>query len=162
MLWVYCKYWYGIKYGIVHRGIKGRLLSWIEDYLLYRRARVRFQGSLSAYRELENSTPQGGVLSPVLFKLLMEQLISLPFRGGTALLSYADNLVLVVSCRIRGNKIAREQEALDLISNKCEELDLQISAEKSKALMFKATTPDTHLHIQGIQLAWISSYQYLG
>ncbi|XP_076069251.1 uncharacterized protein LOC143041313 [Oratosquilla oratoria] len=147
---------------LVQRGVQGRLLSWIEDYLLHRRARVRFQGHLSAYRDLENGTPQGGVLSPVLFNLLMEQLVSLPFRGGTALLSYADDLVLVVSGKTRGNRITRAQEGLDLISNKCEELGLKISAEKSKALMLKATTPDTHLHIQGIQLAWTSSYQYLG
>ena len=63
---------------LVRKGIRGRLLAWTEDYLRRRRARVRFQGHYSASRELENGTPQGGILSPSLINLLMEQLVSLP------------------------------------------------------------------------------------
>ncbi|XP_076056439.1 uncharacterized protein LOC143034367 [Oratosquilla oratoria] len=79
----------------VQREVQGRFLAWIDDYLLHRRVQVKFHGHLSAYRELENGTPQAGVLSPVLLNLLMEQLVILPFRGGRANLNYADDLVLV-------------------------------------------------------------------
>ncbi|XP_050714974.1 uncharacterized protein LOC126997803 [Eriocheir sinensis] len=48
---------HAILVALVRKGIQGRLISWIEDYLQHRRARVRFQGLRSAYRELENDTP---------------------------------------------------------------------------------------------------------
>ncbi|XP_076065004.1 uncharacterized protein LOC143039038 [Oratosquilla oratoria] len=44
---------------LVNKGIQGRLLAWIENYLQGRRARVKFQGHTSSYRTYENGTPQG-------------------------------------------------------------------------------------------------------
>ena len=144
----------------MRKGVRGRLLAWLQDYLQHRRARVKFQGLKSSYKELENGTPQGGILSPLLFNLLMEQLVALPFHDGTVLLSYADDLALVVTGR--GNKLRRTQQALDIISSKCEELGLKISAEKSRAMMIKAADPAWQLRAQGVGLAWTNSYQYLG
>ena len=151
---------HAILTALVRKGVRGRLLAWLQDYLRHRRARVKFQGHKSSYREFENGTPQGGILSPFLFNLLMEQLVALPFREGTILLSYADDLALVVSGR--GNQLTRAQQELDLISDKCEELGLKISAEKSRAMMVRAADPAWQLRVQGVELAWIDSYQYLG
>ena len=93
---------------------RGRLLLWLRDYLHHRHARVKFQGRVSCFQELENGTPQGGILSPFLFNLPMEQLMALPFPEDTSLLSYVDDLALVVTSR--GNKHKRTQQALDAIS----------------------------------------------
>ena len=114
---------------------------------------------MSRFQELENRTPQGGILSPFIFNLLVEQLVALPFPEDTSLLSYADDLTLVVTGR--GNKYRRTQQALDAISGKCEELGLKISAEKSRAMMVKAANPAWQLHVQGVELTWTKSYQYL-
>ena len=40
-----------------------------------------------------------GILSPYIFNLLMEQLVVLPFLEGIVLLTYADDLALVVTGR---------------------------------------------------------------
>ena len=98
---------------------RGRLLLWLRDYLHHRHARVKFQGRVSCFQELENGTPQGGILSPFLFSLLMEQLVALFFPEDTSLLSYADDLAPVVTGR--GNKHRHTHQALDAISGKCEE-----------------------------------------
>ncbi|XP_050724058.1 uncharacterized protein LOC127002289 [Eriocheir sinensis] len=136
------------------------MLAWLRDYLHRRRARVRFQGHKSSFRELENGTPQGGILSPFLFNILMEQLVALPFREGTVLLSYADDLALVVTGR--GNRMDKAQQALDLITEKCEALGLKISAQKSRAMAIRAATPAGQLQAQGIGLEWVNRYLYLG
>ena len=151
---------HAILAALVRKGVRGRLLAWLKDYLLHRRARVRFQGHKSSFCELENGTPQGGILSPFLFNLLMEQLVALPFQEGAVLLSYADDLALVVSGR--GNHISKAQRALDLITAKCEELGLKISAEKSRAMAIRSGSPANQLHVQGMELAWTRTYQYLG
>lgn len=75
--------------------------------------------------------------------MLMEQLVSLPFRNGTTFLS---------------NKVVNVHQALV----KCEELGLKISAKVPKVLIFKASTVDSNFRIQGVSLAWIRSYLYLG
>ena len=152
---------HAILAALVRKGIRGRLLGWLQDYLQQRQARVRFQGHKSPYLTFENGTPQGGILSPFLFNVLMEQLVALPFREGTILLSYADDLALVVTGR--GDKLARTQVALHLITAKCEELGLKISAVKSRAMAIKTPTPAGQLlSVQGVGLAWTDSYQYLG
>ncbi|XP_076042218.1 uncharacterized protein LOC143026105 [Oratosquilla oratoria] len=90
----------------------------------------------------------------------MEQLVALPFHNGTILLSYADDLALLVTGR--GNKLRKAQQALDIISGKCEDLVLKISAEKSRAMMVRAADPAGQLCVQGVGPAWANSYQYLG
>ena len=43
---------------------------------------------MSRFQELENRTPQGDILSPFFFNLLMEKLVALSFPEDTSLLSY--------------------------------------------------------------------------
>ncbi|KAG0716376.1 putative RNA-directed DNA polymerase from transposon BS [Chionoecetes opilio] len=58
--------------------------------------------------------------------------------------------------------LCKTQRALDLITAKCEELGLKISAQKSRAMTIKAANPACQLRVQGIGLAWTDSYLYLG
>ncbi|XP_076030419.1 uncharacterized protein LOC143018719 [Oratosquilla oratoria] len=96
---------HAILAALVRKGVMGRILAWLRDYLQHRRARVKFQGLKSSFQRLENGMPQSGILSPLLFNLLMEQLVALPFHYGTILLSYADDLALVVTGK--GNKLRK-------------------------------------------------------
>ena len=52
-------------------GIRGRLLSWLDDYLTNRTGAVHFQGKTSKVNHLSNGTPQGSSLSPVLFNMVI-------------------------------------------------------------------------------------------
>lgn len=54
----------------------------------------------------------------------MEQLVVLPLHDGTVLLSYADDLALMVTGR--DNKLRRAQQAFDLFNGKYQELELKI------------------------------------
>ena len=145
---------------LAERGVCGRLLSWTHDYLSNRRAKVKFQGHTSSLQRFENGTPQGGVLSPTLFNVLMEELVRLPLHRQVSLLSYADDLALVSTGP--GDRMARAQRGLDAIAAACRELGLKISAQKSQAMATMCRTPDTSLRIQGVCLQWVPAYQYLG
>ena len=60
--------------GLIHKmeehGIEGRIKSWITDFLTNRKIKVRLGNTLSKEYVLENGTPQGSVLSPILFLLI--------------------------------------------------------------------------------------------
>ncbi|XP_076046411.1 uncharacterized protein LOC143028348 [Oratosquilla oratoria] len=50
---------HAILAALVRKGVMGRMLAWLRDYLQHRRARVKFQGLKSSFQRLENGTPQG-------------------------------------------------------------------------------------------------------
>ena len=56
-------------------GIRGRLLSRLDDYLTNRTGAVHFQGKTSKVNHLSNGIPQGSSLSPVLFNMVINRLL---------------------------------------------------------------------------------------
>lgn len=77
---------------LVEFGIKDNLLRWIRGYLRHRTSRVLFKEACSTAKDFELGTPQGGVLSPFLFNILIHRLLSLlPEVDGTTITCYADD-----------------------------------------------------------------------
>jgi len=54
--------------------ITGQLYNWIAEFLNGRKIRVRVGASLSDSYKLENGSPQGSVLSPILFLILINDI----------------------------------------------------------------------------------------
>ena len=144
---------------LIKKGVRGQMLSWLSDYLDSRQACVRFQGVLSDLHTFDNGTPQGSVLSPTLFNLLMEDIVSQQYSTKTKVLSYADDLVLV-STRPWQSEVETDLETLE---DRCEYLGLKISAEKTKAIAIRQQVISPfRLSIQGRSIEWVKKYKYLG
>lgn len=136
-------------------GVKGKLLLWIKDYLSLRRAKVWYQGTYSAYGELELGTPQGGVLSPTLFNILMHSLCKLNDELGNlcSITSYADDILIQVFDR--GDYILRR------FSKKCASLGLIINPIKTKYISRSRKLPYIP-RLGGQTIARTDTYKYLG
>ncbi|XP_064077585.1 uncharacterized protein LOC135195253 [Macrobrachium nipponense] len=80
---------------LADKAVKGNLLAWAKGYTQNRQARVTFQGASSDFLSLENGTPQGGILSPFLFNVLMEKLATTTLPNGVEIFIYADDVCLV-------------------------------------------------------------------
>ena len=109
-------------------GVKGKLLAWIKDYLTNRTARVFFQGKSSTIRELELGTPQGGVLSPTLFNILMNVIVKAKVPKGVIIVAYADDIL------IQAKTYTQMQNTLNTIGLVCDQLGFVISTSKTKAM----------------------------
>lgn len=51
-------------------GVGGRMYNWILDFLFERTFQVRIGEETSASYDILNGTPQGSVISPILFNLM--------------------------------------------------------------------------------------------
>ena len=106
---------------LMMKGVKGKLLGWIWDYLCDRKAKVWLQGAVSAEGNFDLGTPQGGVLSPMLFNILMDKVARYPFPQGTEVIIYADDILL--QC----NAPRTLASALSHLESLCTEMGLVIN-----------------------------------
>lgn len=146
-----------ITTSLADKGIKGKLLGWIEDYLIERKASVHFQGHTSMQMHFQKDTPKGGILSPTLFNILVEQLVN-PFKSNIKLFAYADDLQLVAT----GSSRFLNAHSQDMIASKCNLLGIKINPTKTAALFISQNKPNTTLNIEGQQLQWVESAICLG
>ena len=139
---------------MINKGVRGKLLEWVSDYLSERRAKVWFQGFESDEKNLELGTPQGGVLSPLLFNVLMDKIARHQFPAGTQILVYADDILLqCANEEIMNNAIIELQDL-------CLYMGLVINESKTKYQSRVVCNRDFSLNGQKIEK--VSSYKYLG
>ena len=70
-------------------GIGGKIYSWIESFLKHRQQAVRVQGILSDREWVLSGVPQGSVLGPLLFLIMMHDITD--DIHNTARSSFADD-----------------------------------------------------------------------
>ena len=72
-------------------GISGKTYNWIGNFLSDRRFKVKIGASFSETYPLENGTPQGSVISPLLFLIMIND-IGLPHGlDGVEMSLFADD-----------------------------------------------------------------------
>ena len=139
---------------LVSKGIKGKLLRWIADYLSDRKARVWFQGFESDEHSLELGTPQGGVLSPLLFNVLMDKIARHSFADGTQIVIYADDILI----QCRNEELMNK--ALTELQNLCLYMGLVINERKTK---YQSRVMNSRgFMLNNVMIEKVSSYKYLG
>ena len=118
-----------------HLGFRGRLMSFISSYLNGRTFQVR-SGCLSDTFEQENGLVQGGVISPILFNLMINDIFdNVPGNPSCAL--FADDCSMWVQGRRILPLIERMQLALNHISMWADNWGFIFSPPKCNALIFR-------------------------
>jgi hypothetical protein len=90
------------------------MLRWLRMYLSDGRFQVFFEGKFSSMRKICSGVPQGAVLSPTLFNVLMHDIPSVP---GVKCTEYADDVTFFTSDSDTSEASARLQTQLDAFSN---------------------------------------------
>ena len=115
-------------------GIRGKVYSWIKEFLSNRRQRVVVNGQCSDWKNITSGIPQGSVLGPILFVIFINDM---PDAIACCMKLYADDAKvynrvsnLAQSRRLQGCVINAEELALewDMFFNfgKCKHVHLEV------------------------------------
>ncbi|XP_037518344.1 uncharacterized protein LOC119395129 [Rhipicephalus sanguineus] len=122
-------------------GLGERTYNYVRDFLTNRKAKLTFGELTSEKIELGSAgTPQGSVISPMLFNIA---LVGLPAKlqeiEGLNHSLYADDITLWVTEGCDGHIEQRLQRAIETVEQYLKNTGLSCSAEKSEHLVYKPT-----------------------
>ena len=116
-------------------GIKGKLLQFICSFLNNRKIQTCINNTLSNIKTIENGIPQGSVISPVLFNIMLHDL-SLQIPPGVQISIYADDITIWSTHRNHNVATQYIQIAIDNISKWSSKWSLKISESKTEFCVF--------------------------
>ena len=140
-------------------GISGCLLQWIASFLTNRTQKVRVGNELSLPANVTSGTPQGGVLSPLLFLMYINDLPE--SLGAASCQMYADDAKIyqVFDRRNYDNSLCDSLSALNVWSQTWQ---LKIAVEKCHVLRIGYKNPNRMLAIGDIVLSEKETVRDLG
>ena len=158
---------YGIYLKLMNRGVPLLFLKLVIYWYSNMKSQCRWGDAYSSYFDCITGTKQGGVLSPIIFTLYMDDLIRVLRKRGTgchilslfvACLMYADDLCLLAPTR------SAMQQMLDICSEFCDEYCLSFNVKKSKGLLFGKLTVDSvsPLFLNEQPIEYVPEWKYLG
>ena len=122
----------GLRLKLKQCGVSGHMYQWISQFLTNRKARVHVNGAYSRKKVLKEGVPQGGVLSPTLFLVFINDIIKdLPrnIKGAIyAVIWCSEEHLTTVQNRF--------QQALDRLSEWKQKWLVKINAAKTTFTIF--------------------------
>ena len=155
---------HGLLMKIKEIGLNGNLANFIKGFLQDRKITVRIGSHSSSPHKLSSGVPQGSVMSPTLFTILINDIFKeLPsniqhslFADDGAIWSVTDNL---------SEALENIQEALNTIIKWTETWGLTLSKEKTVAIIFtskRMTTPPPPLMLGTHPILYTNTVKFLG
>ena len=153
----------GLLYKILQINITGKMFNWVQDFLKNRLFQVKIKNTFSNIHSLENGTPQGSCVSPILFLIMVNDLkISNP---DIQISLFADDIALWISGPDIDTNISIIQKALYDIEKWSKKWGFKISIPKTKAIIFskhRLRKPPTILKIYNQNIEYVKKFKFLG
>ena len=143
--------------------ISHKMLHWIKNYLKNRQALVKTNGIRIKTENLQNGVPQGGVLSPTLFLIFINDIQKQISKKVYPSL-YADDLALLCTAEELGTAKIRLQTTLYGISKWASDWGLSVNKTKTTYTVFTLSTKkcNVKLEMNGWSLQKDDNPTYLG
>ncbi len=150
----------GLLYKLSQCGVHGALLRWLRAYLTDRTFHVQFEGQVSSLRKIKSGVPQGAILSPLLFNVMMRDL---PSVQGVHTVDYADDVAFFSYGPDLAITTEKIQTQLTKFFEWTKMWGLAVNHLKTKCMLFsnKKVTA-IPLYIGDSALEYVNQHRYLG
>jgi hypothetical protein len=145
-------------------GLEETCSRWIRSMLESRLVHTSIMGS-SLTAKVVGGCPQGGVLSPLLWNLVVDRFLTITNDLGFSIFSYADNTVTLVHGKFAHTVREIMQEALNMVVKWAVKEGLNISPHKTATVPFtngRNTEGLGPLTLHGKELTMLDGVKYLG
>ena len=156
----------GLFLKLLDRNVPKIFLDIIMSWHVGLMCRVRWDNVFSEWFHITAGVRQGGVLSPDLYSIYVDELVIILQRAGigchirgifAACLFYADDIA-VLAPSVKGL-----QKILNLCHTYCIEWDILLNVKKTMNMMFgKGTKPTFNTQINNVTIPWVDHWKYLG
>ena len=110
--------------------VDNTLIEWVRNFLTGRKQRVKIGNSTSSYKQVNGGVPQGTVLGPILFMIMINDLLN----DWESRWKYVDDTSLSETVPVNNQSVL--QVTLDGINSWCEENDMVLNVQKCKEILF--------------------------
>ena len=143
-------------------GLTGNLPYFLQQFIKDRQIQVRVNGTLSALHTVPTGVPQGSILSPTLFNLMVSKLF--PANQGVHYSLYADDAAFWLVTPSLAAGLRTMQQVLDELAQWSHLSGLLFSPNKTKAMIFtNSRKPMPHpLSLNGQEIDYVTSHKFLG
>ena len=152
-----------IKRALEKTKAKGNVSNWILHFITNRKLKLNLKG-VALIIWILAGCPQGGVLSPCLWNIVLDSLLIL-LKFLSHLLAFADDLAIILTgfCLMTLRDLG--QRYLSICNKWCEENGLKLSAIKTQVIIFSrkhSITLPRPIKLRGIEIEFCSTVKYLG
>ena len=143
--------------------LSGNMAHYLTFYLTHRSFQVKIGETLSEIMYPTTGMAQGAVLSPLIFILTINSVLK-DIPSGVNIVAYCDDLALWSSHKERENAISCLQTGINKILPNLQNLNLEISATKTQAIIFqnKHRVYYTKIKINGKAIPYAKTITFLG
>ena len=153
MVWVdlekaFARVWTkGLLLQLLKINITHKMYNWIKQYSHNRKAKVCLKGKYSRTASFKQGVPQGGVLSPSLFLIFLNDLISTTSPNVKAV-QYADDLALICS----EDSLILDQKRLQTNLNRLDQWttdwSMKVNATKTTYMVFGLSNKEQTVNLK--------------
>jgi ribonuclease HI len=150
-------------------GLSGNIYAFIKDFLTDRKISVKVGSHTSNHEFLDMGVPQGSVIAPILFIIMLYDLTMHVKNKNLTLSLFADDLAFWIKTpwrrKVPQNWLRTYQNLIDSVSNYMTENGFSLSTEKTKYLVFsrnKNLRECIKLKLSGVNLERSNAIKFLG
>ena len=152
-----------IRAALLRHGVNAVLTGWIENMLKKRAVRLASGDQQSAI--VVKVCPQAGVLSPLLWNMVVNDLITMLNASHYYTIGYADDLTIIITGKFANTVFDVTQAALRIVEQWCNNYELSVNPTKTELIMFtnRRNLEDNRLTtLLGSELQLTNETKYLG
>lgn len=153
----------GLLIKLSQLGVRGRIWAWVKAFLSERKITVRINGAFSNSYGVENGTPQGSIISPLLFTVMINEAFKEVDKSIDVAL-FADDGAMWKRGRNVEHIVQRMQQGVDKVQKWALDWGFRISVEKTKFMLFtkRRSIQDLKITVGGSELERVEHFKYLG